>query len=52
MKTKISFLPVFCLVFVFLLALPSLPGTWRDDFEDGNLDGWFGVNQNWTVEDG
>ena len=44
--------PGVCLAFVFILALPSLAGTWRDDFEDGNLDGWEGVNHAWTVEDG
>ena len=34
MKTKISFLALVCLAFAFLLALPSLAGTWRNDFED------------------
>jgi hypothetical protein len=35
-----------------MLALPSLAGTWRDDFEDGNLDGWEDLDPCWTVEDG
>jgi hypothetical protein len=53
MKAKISFLALVCLAFVFLLAVPSLAGTWRDDFEDGNLDGWEGLpDPCWTVEDG
>jgi len=39
-----------------MLASPSLAGTWRDDFEDGNLDGWEVFNpipaEKWGVEDG
>ena len=34
MKAKISFLALVCLTFAFMLALPSLAGTWRNDFED------------------
>ena len=52
MKAKITFLALVCLAFAFMLALPSLAGTWRDDFEDGNLDGWKGLDPCWTVEDG
>jgi hypothetical protein len=33
-------------IFIILLLFPTLvwAGTWRDDFEDGNLDGWQWVN--------
>lgn len=34
MKVKISFLALVCLAFAFMLPLPSLAGTWRNDFED------------------
>jgi hypothetical protein len=34
MKAKIAFLTLICLNFAFLLALPGLAGTWRNDFED------------------
>jgi len=55
MKAKISFLALVCLAFAFMLALPSLAGTWRDDFEDGDYDGWWqsaGTPGKWVVEDG
>ena len=28
---------------ILLIVLPAWAGTWKDDFEDGNLDGWEGV---------
>jgi hypothetical protein len=34
-----QFIIVFSLIFL-VFAQSALPGTWRDDFEDGNLDGW------------
>jgi hypothetical protein len=30
----------------------AFAGTWIDDFEDGNLHGWKGVDVNWVVEHG
>ncbi|MBM3240319.1 DUF1080 domain-containing protein [Candidatus Poribacteria bacterium] len=55
MKAKISFLALVCLAFALMLALPSLAGMWRDDFEDGDYDGWWqsaGTPGKWVVEDG
>ncbi len=42
---------------VYCMAVsPAFAGTWRDDFEDGNLDGWAMFNpipaEKWGVEDG
>ena len=44
------------IIFMLLIVLPAWAGTFRDDFEDGNLDGWttrnlFG-NGEWTIQDG
>jgi len=36
----------------FVSTSSVLAGTWRDDFEDGNLNGWEGLDACWTVEDG
>jgi hypothetical protein len=42
---------------IYCMAIsPAFAGTWRDDFEDGNLDGWAMFNpipaEKWGVEDG
>lgn len=38
---------------ILLIALPAWAGTWRDDFEDGNLNGWVPVGDaKWEVVDG
>ena len=47
----------FVILFLLLLALPAFAGTLRDDFSDGNFDGWSEtwMNQNqttWKVESG
>lgn len=44
---------IIVVIFVcFVVTSPILAGTWRDDFEDGNLNGWEGVDQFWVVENG
>jgi len=44
---------IIAVLFVCFVSTSSvLAGMWRDDFEDGNLDGWEGVNQCWTIEKG
>ena len=41
---------------LFLLVTSSWAGTFMDDFEDGNMDGWtpisFGVGGTWKIENG
>ena len=44
---------IIIVLFVCFVSTSSvLAGTWRDDFEDGNLDGWEGLDACWTVEKG
>ena len=47
---------VVVLVMCFLSTPPILAGTWKDDFEDGDFDGWEVYNAEpeeiWEVEDG
>jgi hypothetical protein len=48
---------IFAVLFVcFVSTSPALAGTWKDDFEDGDLDGWEIYNaipvEKWGVEDG
>lgn len=46
-------LTVIAVLFVcFVSTTLILAGTWRDDFEDGDLVDWEGVNASWIVEDG
>ncbi len=40
------------LIICCMAVLHAFAGTWRDDFEDGDLDDWLGVTKDWTVEDG
>ncbi|MEK7395713.1 MAG: hypothetical protein AAB116_02140 [Candidatus Poribacteria bacterium] len=38
---------------VFMVALPAFAGTFKDNFDDGNLDGWVkSGNGSWEVLDG
>ena len=39
-------------ILVSLFASSVYAGTWRDDFEDGNLDDWEGPDGCWKVENG
>jgi hypothetical protein len=40
------------LIIYCMVISPAFAGTWRDDFEDGDLVGWEGVNTSWNAEDG
>ena len=46
---KIFFL-MSVLVVVLGLAITTYAGTFFDDFNDGNADGWTYINGNWRVE--
>ena len=39
-EVAMRIISTFC---ILLMALPAWAGVWRDNFEDGNLDGWEGV---------
>lgn len=40
------------MLFFCLMSLPALAGTLRDDFEDGNWEGWTNPSGEWEVRDG
>ena len=37
---------------VFLTAMPAFAGTFKDNFDDGDLDGWTTFGKDWKVENG
>jgi hypothetical protein len=46
-----------CLICILIIVSPVFAGTWKDDFEDGDLEGWsvydyFGGTSVWEVKDG
>ncbi|HEX30301.1 TPA: hypothetical protein ENG04_09500, partial [Candidatus Poribacteria bacterium] len=40
------------LIILFMLPISVWAGTFRDDFEDGDLEGWKVLNGTWQVKDG